>query len=109
MSRASIEWERDIIDCLSNTTYDDPMPVRDIAEIIGMQESHVSCPRTRKLILKAMKDFNTPIGADGRGFYIIGSAQEMQRYLNQLLQRQIATSERIDIVYNAFHGRYNTN
>lgn len=106
MSRSSIEWQEDIIDCLSNTTYDDPMPVRDIAEIIGMNESHISCPRTRKLILNAMKNFNKPIGSDNRGYYIIRTAQEMQRYLNQLLQRQIATSERIDIVYNAYHGRY---
>lgn len=106
MSRSTYEWGRDIIDCLSNTTWDDPMPVRDIAEIIGLHESHISCPRTRKMILKAMVDFNTPIGADYRGFYIIRTAQEMQRYLNQLLQRQIATSERIDVVYNAFHGRY---
>ena len=106
MSRSAYEWEKDIIECLSNTTYDDPIPVRDIAEIIGLRESHVSCPRTRKYILSAMKDFNTPIGSDGRGYYVIRTAQEMQRYLNQLLQRQIATSERIDIVYNAYHGRY---
>lgn len=108
MSRSSIEWERDIIDCLSNTTYADPMPVRDIAEIIGMDESHISCPRTRKLILKAMKDFNKPIGSDNRGYYIIRTGQEMQRYLNGLLQRQIQISERIDIVYNAYHGRYDS-
>ena len=104
---STLEWEERILDCLSNTTYNDPMPVRDIAEIIGMEESHPSCPRTRKLILKTMQDFvsqKKAIGSDGRGYYMINNEHEMQRYLNSLLNRQIAITKRIEITYNAFYG-----
>ncbi len=101
------EWCVAIKDCLSGSSYDDPMPVRDISEIIGMHESNNSCPRVRKLIKDTMKYFNLPIGADYRGFYIIRTAHEMQRYLNSLLKRQIGITDTIDICYEAFHGRFN--
>ena len=102
--RSKREWCRDISDCLQGTSYDDPMPVQDISEIVSLKD-YESCPRTRKLILEAMKEFNIAIGSDHRGYYLINTAQEMQRYLNSLLDRQIAISKRIDIVYKAFHGR----
>jgi len=101
--RSSYEWEQDIIDCLSGSSYENPMPVRDIAEIIGMTESHPTCPRTRELILKAMVDFDVAYGANNKGYYKISNKHEMQRYMNLLLDKQIAISKRIEIVYNAFN------
>ena len=103
---SSYEHERDIIDCLSNSTYENPMTVREIASICGINEGNdQSCSKTRILILKAMEDFNTPVGSCYRGYYLIRSAHEMQRYLNSLLDRQVAISNRIEIVYNAFNSR----
>lgn len=107
MKRSKKEMCKDIVDVLFGTSYDNAMPIRDVAEICQIHESHVSCPRTRKLVKDAMKYFNVPIGAHNKGFYIIRTAQEMQRYLNRLLQIQIATSETIDITYEAFLGRHN--
>jgi len=105
MNRSSIEWETDIVDCLSNTSYENPMPVRDIAEIIGMDESHPSCPRTRGLIKKAIDDFHAPYGSNNKGYYLIRNKHEMQRYMNRLLDLQIAVSKRIESVYRAFNHR----
>jgi hypothetical protein len=105
MNRSSIEWEQDIVECLSNTSHDNPMPVRDIAEIIGINESEPSCSRTRGLILKAINDISAPIGSNRNGYYLINTKHEMQRYLNDLLNRQIAISKRIEAVYKAFNNR----
>lgn len=102
MSTSKLEILKDIKDCLSGTSYDDPMPIRDVAEIVGINESHVSCPRTRKLIKDVMTKYNIPIGACHRGFYIIRTGHEMQRYLNLLLRRQLGITETIDICYHAF-------
>ena len=96
--------QKEIILVLENIRYDNPMPVKDISDLLGIRDG-MTCPKTRKLILAAMKTYNVPIGSDNRGYYTIRTAHEMQRYLNSLLQRQIGITERIDTVYKAFHGR----
>lgn len=101
MSQKEIQ---DIYECLKGTSYDDPMPIRDVSEICKIKESHVSCPQTRKLVKKVMKIYNVPIGASHKGYYIIRNAHEMQRYLNLLLRRQLGITKTIDICYHAFHG-----
>lgn len=108
MNKSKKEICKEIVECLSDTNYAYAMPIREVAEICQIHESHVSCPRTRKLVKDAMKFFNVPIGAHNKGFYIIRTAQDMQRYLNRLLKIQIATSETIDITYEAFLGRHIT-
>lgn len=99
---------KEIVECLEwgDATYDNPMPIWQVAEYVGISESNKSCPKTRKLVKEAMKFFNIPIGTNRKGFYIIQTAQEMQRYLNSLLKRQIGITETIDICYEAFHGRH---
>jgi Cys-tRNA synthase (O-phospho-L-seryl-tRNA:Cys-tRNA synthase) len=100
--RSSIELEKAIIDVLENTTQTSPIVVNDIADIVGITDSG-SCPRTRKLILSAMKNNNIAIGSNRRGYFILRSEKEMQEYLNELMSRQIAISKRIEITYYAFH------
>jgi hypothetical protein len=95
---------KEVILILEGVRYANPMPVRDISELLGIKDG-MTCPKTRRLILTAMKTYNTPIGSDNRGYYTIRTAHEMQRYLNSLLQRQIGITNRIDTVYKAFHGR----
>ncbi len=104
MSRSKLELEKEIIEVLKRTKYDAPMTVQDVASIVGINDS-TSCPRTRKLILSAMKTFNMPIGSYHKGYYRLRNAHQMQRYMNSLLKRQIGITNRIDIVYKAFHGR----
>jgi hypothetical protein len=102
--RSSQEWEQEIIDVLRGTTPEDPMPVRDIADIIGINDG-TSCPRTRKYILSAMKRNNVAIGSNRRGYFLIRTAKQCQEYLNELLGRSVALSERVKITWYAFHGR----
>lgn len=95
---------QDIVNVLKDTTKENPMPVKQISEILGIKDTS-GCPRTRKLILKAMKQFNVPIGSNNFGYFLIRTEKEMQEYLNKLMQLQIALSDRIKVTYYAFHGR----
>ena len=101
--RSAIELEKAIIDALEGTTQASPITVNDITAIVGITDSG-SCPRTRKLILSAMKNNNVAIGSNRKGYFILRSEKEMQEYLNELMSRQIAISKRIEITYYAFHG-----
>jgi len=95
---------QDIVNVLKDTTVESPMPVKKITEILGIKDT-AGCPRTRKLILQAMKELNVPIGSNNFGYYLIRNKQEMQVYLNKLMKLQIALSKRIEITYYAYHGR----
>lgn len=101
--RSSTELENAILDVLSGTSQDEPITVRDIASIVGINDGE-SCPRTRKLILSAMRNNNVAIGSNRSGYFLLKSEKEMQEYLNELMARQIAISKRIEITYYAFHG-----
>jgi len=101
--RSTIELEKAIIFVLEGTTQRAPIAVKDIANIVGINDSE-SCPRTRKLILSAMKNNNIAIGSNRKGYFLLRSEKEMQEYLNELMSRQIAISKRIEITYYAFHG-----
>ena len=101
--RSRIELENAILDVLDGTSPDNPMTVREIADIVGINDSG-SCSRTRKLILLAMKDNNVAIGSNKNGYFLLNTEKEMQEYLNGLMARQIAISKRIEITYYAFHG-----
>lgn len=95
---------QDIVNVLKDTTQAEPMPVKRITEILGIKDT-AGCPRTRKLILQAMKELNVPIGSTNLGYYLIRSEKEMQEYLNKLMKLQIALSKRIEITYYAYHDR----
>jgi len=85
-------------------TENNPMPVKEIAAFLVMQEKSDSKPQTRKLIAMAI-DKGHPIGSNNKGYFMLRTEKEMQKYLNNLMQRQIALSKRILGVYNAFHNR----
>ena len=87
---------------MNKATWSTPMPVSEIASFACIKESHPTCPRTRKLIKDAMKFFNVPIGSNNHGFFIIKTGQEMQRYCNSLLKRQVGITETIEITYEAW-------
>ena len=98
---------KNIVDYLKaeNATYDKPVPATWIADYCCINESHRSCPRTRKLVKDAMKFFSIPIGTNHKGFYIIKTGQEMQRYCNSLLKRQVGITDTIDVTYEAWKAR----
>jgi len=98
---SSLNKQKEVILVLQDTTYENPMPARDISELLNINDS-ITCPRTRQLILDTVKNLGTPIGSCNGGYYIIRTGHEMQRYLNSLLTRQIGITERIDTVYKAW-------
>lgn len=101
--RSSVELEKSIIDVLEGTTQASPITVNEISGIVGINDNG-SCPRTRKLILSAMKNNNVAIGSNHKGYFLLRVEKDMQEYLNELMSRQIAISKRIEITYYAFHG-----
>lgn len=101
--RSAIELEKAILEALQGSSQSDPITVRNISGIVGINDGE-SCPRTRKLILSAMKNNNVAIGSNRGGYFLLQTEKEMQEYLNELMSRQIAISKRIEITYYAFHG-----
>ena len=99
----SFRLQKEVLLILADTTNAEPMPVRDISELLGIRDGE-TCPQTRKIIYNAMKTYGVPIGSCNKGYFIIRTGHEMQRYLNSLLKRQIGITERIDTVYHAFHS-----
>jgi len=95
--------EREVLLILADTTNAEPMPVRDISELLNINDGE-TCPQTRKIIYNAMKNHDVAIGSCNKGYFILRTEHEMQRYLNSLLKRQIGITERIDTVYHAFHS-----
>lgn len=81
-----------------------PVPVKEIAAFLLMEEKTPSCPQTRELIRQAIKQGH-PIGSNTRGYFIIRNEKEMQKYLNSLMSRQVALAGRTLDVYNAYYNR----
>lgn len=71
----------------------------DLADQIGIPESADSCPNTRGIIRDLIDD-GYPIGSNARGYKLLTSGKDVQAYLNNLLQRQMAISRRIQAIYD---------
>lgn len=65
---------------------------------------HDTAPSIRRAVTYAIKEMGVPIGSNNHGFYFIRTAQEAQAYMNSLSKRQARIADRINDVYNAFHG-----
>lgn len=66
----------------------------------GIIETDKTYPKTRALI-RELIDEGYCIGSKSTGYYLMQTGKEIQIYLNSLLQRQIAISNRIAAVYHA--------
>ena len=77
-----------------------PMTAFCIANRCGISEGSESCPKTRKIIRDLTADGYT-IGSSSAGYRMLSTGKEVQGYLNDLLKRQIAISQRIADVYDA--------
>lgn len=91
---------KDVIDVLKlhKASWKKPLTAYEISCDLGLYEYN-SCPQTRKLIKQATETYDVPIGSCRRGYFIINTAQEMQRYCNDLLERQVGLSDRIESTY----------
>lgn len=73
---------------------------KDLALQAGIIETDETYPKTRKII-RELIDEGMCIGSNNNGYYIMQSGKEVQVYLNSLLKRQIAISNRIAAVYHS--------
>jgi len=86
-----------------DATYSNPAKVQEIADALDIKETDKTCPQTRRIIRKALER-GLSIGAKHDGYFLIQTEKELQRYLNSLMKRQIALSERIRDTYYSFYG-----
>jgi hypothetical protein len=86
-----------VLGLLKNRT--SPITAKRLSVQAGIDETDDTCPKTRKLIRDLIRDGHC-IGSDRTGYKLMQTGQEVQEYLNSLLQRQIALSKRIADVYH---------
>lgn len=89
---------------LHGATETKPLKLSRIAIYMRSMEQDPTNRGIRKVIREAIAR-GCPIGSNGKGYFLIHNEKEMQRYLNSLLKKQIAISQRIDDVYHAFYGK----
>jgi hypothetical protein len=77
-----------------------PLTAGDLADKVGISEMSDTCPTTRGYI-RSLIDDGYCIGSSRKGYEMLTSGKEVQKYLNSLLKRQTAISVRIQKVYNA--------
>jgi hypothetical protein len=75
-----------------------PVKAEFISMSAGLVETDDTYPKARKIIRELIDD-GYCIGSSNEGYYLMQSGKEVQVYLNSLLQRQIAISNRIAAVY----------
>ncbi|MHC4640091.1 MAG: hypothetical protein ACYS32_00500 [Planctomycetota bacterium] len=93
-----------ILDCLKRRST--PITARRLADCadVDWYDASGTRPYTRKLIRELISEGN-PIGSNNKGYFLLRSDRETQRYLNALLQRQAALSQRIaDVFYGKMGG-----
>lgn len=89
---------------LEGITPDYPISANTLAVVLRIPETHATCPNTRACVRAAIQS-GVPIGSNSKGYFMITSEQQMQVYLNRLLQRQVKLAARITDVYRAYYGR----
>ena len=77
-----------------------PITAKHIASATGITELDDTCPKVREVIRQLINDGHC-IGSNSKGYFLIQTGQECQRYLNSLMKRQIGISRRIEAVYNS--------
>lgn len=72
-----------------------------IAKLIGINEDDTH-PNTRSLIEDTMKQYEIPIGSNTKGYFIIQSKQELDKYIRNLDARIKGIEERKNNVKKFF-------
>lgn len=81
-----------------------PVTTRELAIDLGLREVNDTFPKIRQAI-RVLINEGWPIGASSEGYFLLTTAKDVQEYLNNLLQRQMGISKRIQAVYDAAIGR----
>jgi 3-dehydroquinate synthase class II len=81
------------------------IPANKISKILDIPEDD-TVPTTRKLITKLITEQGMPIGAYGRGYFYIETAQELAEYMKYLDDKILQTTNRKAIVYSNYEKHY---
>lgn len=74
-----------------------------IAKLIGINEDDTHA-KTRKYIEDTMEQYKIPLGSNTKGYFIIETAEECDKYLNNLEVRQKGIEKRKNNVKNFFQN-----
>lgn len=73
-----------------------------IAKLIGINEDDTHA-KTRSLIENTMEQYKIPLGSNTKGYFIIETVEEYDRYVNNLESRQKGIEKRKDNVKRFFN------
>lgn len=78
----------------------------EIKHHFGIPETTTGNLNTRSLIKEAMREvailMGAPIGADGKGYFLIRTQSQLEDYLKNLQHRITGIEERMELVRNAW-------
>jgi len=77
----------------------------EVGPMVGINEDPTHF-QTRKLILQTIKRFQLPVAASSRGYYLISTSQELEKYLSSIDGRMREMQKRKKIVRQAFDNYY---
>ena len=80
-----------------------PITSLEIANIIGIVEDDTHA-QTRALILNCAKNYDLPLAAHNRGYYLISNQQEYDEYMANLDSRSAGIEERKRIITKNYRG-----
>lgn len=78
--------------------------VQHIAAMAGIEESHPSCPATRKVIRLIKERGILPVGSTAEGYYTITTDSELRSFTYSLVRRMKAIQANIDATHRAYYG-----
>ena len=91
-----------IINLLKSSTEARPITARQLSNQCSRYEDGTA-PQTRGLIRELISE-GYPIASNRKGYYMIRSGKQMQKYMNDLAGRIAGISQRIHDVYTAYIG-----
>ena len=86
---------RDILKCHIGETNE--ITSSQIADQIGIKEDDTHA-KTRALIFEAAKKYELPVAANKRGYFLINSQEEHDKYIKNLDSRIAGIEERKEII-----------
>lgn len=100
-----INRTEEIIDALRihNATETKPVTASELAFYLGLDWNDPTRRSTRKAIRRAVEE-GARIGSNGKGYFLLRSKKQCQKYLNSLMTQMVRLSERIALVHNAMQG-----
>lgn len=86
---------------MEQTSADAPMTAKEIAAYFDLDESHETCPETRRHINAARRRY--PIASGNQGYYALSTRDELAEWVEQRRQRIHREREGLKKVVAAFN------